>query len=139
MFYCQPKNKTENNFLVISGSSLHFSNLCCKFFCEKSINNTFQIYGEKTQRQVSFKTKLKWINFRTNWIVLENHILKKQNTFRGKTHFPVIKNTIKQIHNIGKYEWSIYDFSVFLYANICRIAVLCTHSLWVWMKFIVQC
>ena len=100
MFYCQPKNKTENNFLVISGSSLHFSNLCCKFFCEKSINNTFQIYGEKTQRQVSFKTKLKWINFRTNWIVLENHILKKQNTFRGKTHFPVIKNTIKQIHSI---------------------------------------
>ena len=45
--------------MIICGSSLHFFNLCCKFFRDKRIHNIFQVRGEKTQRQQSFlKTKL---------------------------------------------------------------------------------
>ena len=56
--YFQPQNNQKNNFLGISGSSLHFFDWRSKFIFEKRIRNTFQIRGDKTQKQQnSLKTK----------------------------------------------------------------------------------
>ena len=111
---------TQNYFLDISGSSLHFFKWCSKFFSEKRIHYTFQFLGEKTQRQQdSLKTKLLSI-FACNGSCcpIQNHILKKQNAVKFKfTHFPVIKNTIKRIAFKSAYESSII-FQSFLYASI---------------------
>ena len=68
--YYQPKNKTENYYLDISGSSLHSFKWCSKFFSEKRIHNTFQIRGEKTHETRFFKNQVKFVNFRMKWVVL---------------------------------------------------------------------
>ena len=120
-YYIIPKIKQINYFLDIFGSSLHFLKWCSIFFSEKRTHNTFQIRGEKTQRQQdSLKTKLNLSIFVWNGSCcpIQNHILKKQNAMKLKfTHFPVIKNTIKRIAFKNAYESSII-FQSFLYASI---------------------
>ena len=84
-------------------------------FIEKRIPNTHHIRGEKIQkRQDSSKTKLNLSIFEWNGLCcpFKNHILKKQNTIKEKfTHFPVIKNTFKQIAFENEYN-TIIIFSL---------------------------
>ena len=66
-----PKIKQKHNFWGISVSSLHLLNWCSKFFFEKRIHNTFQIRGDKTQRQQkSLKNKVKFVDYTMKWIVV---------------------------------------------------------------------
>ena len=59
----------------MAGTFLHSLYWCSKFFSRKHIHNTFQIRfrirGEKTERQQDYlKTKFKFVDFCTKWIVL---------------------------------------------------------------------
>ena len=130
------KNKQKNYFLDISGSSLHFLKWCSKFFPEKRIHNTFQIRGEKTQRQQdSLKTKLSIFVWNGSFCPIQNHILKKQNAMKLKfTHFPVIKNTFKRIAFKSAYESSInfqsFYMPAFLHAESTSYAPTFFIYLW---------
>ena len=82
IFSTQKINKTEKNFLGISGSSLLFLIDVVNSFIEKCIHNTFQIHGDKTQRQK--KNKVKFIDFNRMKLVVLPY---SESYFENKIHF----------------------------------------------------
>ena len=123
-FYFQPKNNQKSNFLVISGSSLHFCNWCSKFFNQIRINNIFQIRGEKTQKTARFfKNKVKFVSFRTKWsccliqpaCTQWNHLVEKLQTCAFISNLDIIV--------------CIYLIIIFIFQNLkqrlCEINLKC--------------
>ena len=124
--------KQKSNFLVISGSSLHFLSRCSKFFSKKRIHNTFQIRVEKTQTTRFFKNEDKFVDFRTKWSVLPYSKLFSEETkyneaklhpFSGKQEYNKTNNTRKCIRIINKF------LVFFVCQHSCRVSVLCAHFL----------
>ena len=123
IFSSTQKIKQKSNFLVISGSSLHFLSRCSKFFSKKRIHNTFQIRIEKTQTTRFFNNEDKFVDFRTKWIVLPysklfsketKYIEAKLHPFSGKQEYNKTNST-RNICNILVFfplaECETYHFS----------------------------
>ena len=92
-------------------------NRCSKFIFEKRIHNTFQIRGDKTQRQQnSSKNKVKFVDCHMKWIVLPylaTYFEEAKYILVYFTNVPAFKNTIKRVAFENAYESSIL-FSAYI-------------------------
>ena len=111
-----PKIKQKNNFLGISGSSLHLFNWCIKFFFEKRILNKFQIRGDKTQgQQNSWKaSKICRLSYEMDRIAVFRIIVWRNNIHFGKT-WPSFLYSIILLNECVKIGHNVQPF---LYANV---------------------
>ena len=94
-----PKIKQKIIFCVYL---IHLSifNRCSKFIFEKCIHNTFQIRGDRTQRQQnSSKNKVKFVDCHMKWIVLSylgSYFEETKYILVYFTNVPAFKNTLNE-------------------------------------------
>ena len=116
----QPKNKTESNFLVISGSSVHLLTDAVIFLVNNASITRFKFVNRRPRdNKIIWNLNLSILVPSGSFCLIQNHFLKKQNipTFSGNQKYNKTKSNRKFIRMIYIF-FSLFCLPTWL-PNLC--------------------